>query len=158
MLELFRVEAETQAALLTAGLLELERNPGAPAQLETLMRAAHSLKGAARIVNLQVAERVAHAMEDCFVAAQRGHLTLGQPQIDLLFRGVDFLLQISKRTEANITEWQSEHGAELQEFLQSVSGFIPTGTISPAKTPAAASPAPLPPAPAIEPKQARRWQ
>jgi len=59
MLELFQVEAETQAALLTAGLLELERTPGAEAQLERLMRAAHSLKGAARIVNLHVAERVA---------------------------------------------------------------------------------------------------
>ena len=36
------------------------------------MRAAHSLKGAARIVGLDVGVRVAHAMEDCFVAAQRG--------------------------------------------------------------------------------------
>src|SRR6266481_2336273 len=132
MLELFRVEAENQAAVLTAGLLELERNPEAPAQLETLMRAAHSLKGAARIVNLQVAERVAHAMEDCFVAAQRGALALGQPHIDMLFRGVDFLLQISKRTEANIGDWQAEHGAQVQEFLQTVSGLIATGEIFPA--------------------------
>jgi len=34
------------------------------------MRAAHSLKGAARIVDLADGVRVAHAMEDCFVAAQ----------------------------------------------------------------------------------------
>ena len=152
MLELFRVEAETQAALLTAGLLELERTPGASVQLETLMRAAHSLKGAARIVNLQVAERVAHAMEDCFVAAQRGSLALGQPHIDMLFRGVDFLLQISKRTEANIGDWQAEHGAQVQEFLQAVSDFISAGKVSSAKTPATASPAPPPPALAIEQK------
>ena len=37
------------------------------------MRAAHSLKGAARIVGLTVGVRVAHAMEDCFVAAQQGN-------------------------------------------------------------------------------------
>ena len=48
------------------------------------MRAAHSLKGAARIVGLDVGVRVAHAMEDCFVAAQEGRLTLRQAQIDLL--------------------------------------------------------------------------
>ena len=36
------------------------------------MRAAHSLKGAARIVGLDAAVRVAHAMEDCLVAAQKG--------------------------------------------------------------------------------------
>jgi len=65
---------------------------------------------------------------------------------------VDFLLQISKRTEANIGDWQAEHGAQVQEFLQSVSGFIVAGKVSPAKTPAAVSPAPPPPAPAIEPK------
>ena len=55
------------------------------------MRAAHSLKGAARIVNLPAAVRVAHAMEDCFALAQQGKLALSQPEIDLLFRGVDLL-------------------------------------------------------------------
>ena len=69
MLELFRVEAETQTATLTSGLLELERLGANPRHLETLMRAAHSLKGAARIINLQAAVQVSHAMEDCFVAA-----------------------------------------------------------------------------------------
>ena len=76
MLELFGVEAENQTAILTSGLLELERDSGAPAQLEVLMRAAHSLKGAARIVNLAATVRVAHAMEDCFAMAQQGKLIL----------------------------------------------------------------------------------
>ena len=99
MLELFRVEAENQTAILTSGLLELERGTAAPQQLEMLMRAAHSLKGAARIVNLQTAVRVAHAMEDCFVLAQQGKLELRQRETDLLFRGIDLLGQISKHTE-----------------------------------------------------------
>ena len=42
------------------------------------MRAAHSLKGAARMVGLDVGVRVAHAIEDCFVAAQEGRLKLRQ--------------------------------------------------------------------------------
>ena len=109
MLELFRAEAETQTAILTKGLLGLERGQGAPQQLETLMRAAHSLKGAARIVNLQPAVRVAHAMEDCFALAQNGILALRQPEIDLLFRGVDSLLQLSKHPEADTTRWDTGH-------------------------------------------------
>ena len=44
MLELYRVESETQCAALSSGLVELERSAGSPAQLEALMRAAHSLK------------------------------------------------------------------------------------------------------------------
>jgi len=117
MLELFRVEAESQTAILTAGLLDLEKNGAEALQLETLMRAAHSLKGAARIVNLPVAVKVAHAMEDCFVAAQKDVLKLGKPEIDELLRGVDLLLQISKRTEADVTAWEAEHAQELTAFL-----------------------------------------
>src|SRR5439155_1607800 len=55
MLDLFRVEAETQAQVLTAGLLALERDDAAGSQLEACMRAAHSLKGAARIVAASIA-------------------------------------------------------------------------------------------------------
>lgn len=123
MLELFRVEAETQAGVLTSGLLELERGTGTPQQLEALMRAAHSLKGASRIVSFTVAVQVAHAMEDCFVAAQRGKLTLQQVHIDELLRGVDFLLTISKCDEKSVTEWESEHAADIQKFLKTLAGF-----------------------------------
>ena len=70
MLELFRMEVETQSTILTEGVLGLEQDADATVRLRELMRAAHSLKGAARIVGRQAAVRIAHAMEDCFVAAQ----------------------------------------------------------------------------------------
>jgi two-component system, chemotaxis family, sensor histidine kinase and response regulator WspE len=125
MLELFRVEAENQTAILTSGLLELERSPASPQQLEILMRAAHSLKGAARIVNLQTAVRVAHAMEDCFALAQQGKLELTQPGIDLLFRGIDLLEQISKQTETSTAWWDSDHADELREFFDALALVAP---------------------------------
>jgi two-component system sensor histidine kinase and response regulator WspE len=99
MLELFRVEVENQAPLLTAGLLALERDPEAADQLEACMRAAHSLKGAARIVDIAAAVGVAHAMEDCFVAAQEGRLRLRQSHIDLLLGGVDLLARFAHSPE-----------------------------------------------------------
>jgi two-component system sensor histidine kinase and response regulator WspE len=99
MLELFRVEVENQAPLLTAGLLALERDPEAADQLEACMRAAHSLKGAARIVDIASAVGVAHAMEDCFVAAQEGRLRLRQSHIDLLLGGVDLLARFAHSPE-----------------------------------------------------------
>ena len=99
MLELFRVEVENQAPLLTAGLLALERDPEAADQLEACMRAAHSLKGAARIVDIAAAVGVAHAMEDCFVAAQESRLRLRQDHIDLLLGGVDLLARFAHSPE-----------------------------------------------------------
>ena len=85
--ELFCTEVETQAAVMTDGLLALERDPRATHRLDELMRGAHSLKGAARIVNRNSAVRVAHAMEDCFVAAQREGVGLPQERIDDSLRG-----------------------------------------------------------------------
>src|SRR5581483_10453008 len=76
MQELFCMEVESQCELLTNGLLALERGGDTSADFESLMRAAHSLKGAARIVNCTPVVRIAHAMEDCFIACQKGEMSL----------------------------------------------------------------------------------
>jgi two-component system sensor histidine kinase and response regulator WspE len=125
MQDLFRVEAENQAAVLTGGLLELERAPASAEQLEALMRAAHSFKGAARIVNLNPAVHVAHALEDCFVAAQHGRITLQQDHVDVLLRGVDWLTEISKQSEQSITAWQQVNDAKLEAWLAKIRAFTP---------------------------------
>ena len=113
LMELFRMEAEGQTATLSAGLVALEGGPATPETIEPLMRAAHSLKGAARIVGLDAAVRVAHAMEDAFVAAQKGQLVLRPEHVDILLRGVDFLVQIAQLGEAELPAWQSDHAAEV---------------------------------------------
>ncbi|MER9852002.1 hybrid sensor histidine kinase/response regulator [Mesorhizobium sp. M0106] len=95
MLDLFRAELETQSQALTSGLLALERDPVSAQSLDSCMRAAHSLKGAARIVDLTPAVEVAHAMEECLVAAQRGRLSLTREHIDTLLKGVDLLGSIA---------------------------------------------------------------
>ena len=131
MLELFRVEAENQTAVLTAGLLELERGQGGARQLEILMRAAHSLKGAARIVNLETAVRIAHAMEDCFALAQDGKRALSQSEMDLLFRGVDLLVQLAKHTEANVARWEADHADEIRDLLRGLMALTPAAERGP---------------------------
>ena len=124
MLEIFRVEAETQTAILTSGLLAMERHPGTRQSWDVLMRAAHSLKGAARIVNLQGAVRVAHALEDCLAAAQQGCLQLRQNETDLLLRGVDLVLKLAKPSHAAVADREVEHGEEIQDLLDSLRGLL----------------------------------
>jgi two-component system, chemotaxis family, sensor histidine kinase and response regulator WspE len=127
MLDLFRLEAETQVQVLIENLLVLERAPMAAEPLEACMRAAHSLKGAARIVGLNAGVGVAHAMEDCFVAAQRSQITVGQKQIDLLLRGADLLTRIANTPEAEIGQWTGEKPAEVNNFLQALGIAIQGG-------------------------------
>ncbi|WP_223503196.1 hybrid sensor histidine kinase/response regulator [Pseudomonas sp. BF-R-24] len=95
LLELFSLEAEAQTLVLSAGLLALERDPTLADQLESCMRAAHSLKGAARIVGVDAGVSVAHVMEDCLVSAQEGRLLLRPEHIDALLQGTDLLMRIA---------------------------------------------------------------
>jgi two-component system sensor histidine kinase and response regulator WspE len=117
MMELFRMEAESQTATLSAGLVSLEGTLSASAAIEPLMRAAHSLKGAARIVGLDAAVRVAHALEDCFVAAQAGKFMLGPEHVDVLLKGVDMLVQIAHLGEAAVAAWQADHAAAIDDLV-----------------------------------------
>jgi two-component system sensor histidine kinase and response regulator WspE len=98
----------------------LERDPAAADQLEACMRAAHSLKGAARIVGLNAGVDLANVMEDCFVAAQRGEVTLRHKHIDLLLRGVDLLSRIANQPEADIHQGAGENLPQVSEFLASL--------------------------------------
>ncbi|HEX5462272.1 MAG TPA: hybrid sensor histidine kinase/response regulator [Steroidobacteraceae bacterium] len=104
MLELYRHEADERIETLTAGLLALERDPKSAVHLESCMRAAHSLKGAARVVGIAAGVDIAHAMESCFVAAQAGALTLDNGRIDALLRAVDLLRRISQAAEGESPE------------------------------------------------------
>ncbi|MGH8438453.1 MAG: hybrid sensor histidine kinase/response regulator [Pseudomonas sp.] len=143
LLELFSLEAEAQTQVLSAGLLALERNPTQADQLEACMRAAHSLKGAARIVGVDAGVSVAHVMEDCLVGAQEGRLLLRAEHIDALLQGTDLLMRIATPGDAAIEP-------AVQAFLVQMAGLL-----APTATPTiSAPPVPMPrpePEPVIEP-------
>ena len=158
MMDLFRMEAEERLTVLSQGLVALEGSSATSEVIEPLMRAAHSLKGAARIVGLDAAVRVAHAMEDCLVAAQKGLLKLQSAHIDTLLRGVDLLVRVSQVPEGELEAWQSSHGAEVDTLVADLAAVqsgqppvetppIAIATPSPAGNPAGArgSPHPLDP-------------
>ncbi|WP_455922402.1 response regulator [Pseudomonas putida] len=117
LLELFALEAEAQTQVLSAGLLELERNPTHAEHLEACMRAAHSLKGAARIVGVDAGVSVAHVMEDCLVSAQEGRLLLTPEHIDALLHGTDLLMRIATPEGAPTTEDIAAYSVRMTALL-----------------------------------------
>ncbi|ANB74470.1 hybrid sensor histidine kinase/response regulator [Paraburkholderia phytofirmans OLGA172] len=128
LIDLFREEARTQARVLNDGLLTLDRAPRDAAALEACMRAAHSLKGAARIVGVQVGVELAHAMEDCFVAAQEGRASLDAAWIDELLRGVDIVARIGNDEDESARDAVSACVASLQARMARV---VPHGAAVP---------------------------
>ncbi len=128
MLELFRLEVDNQAAILNDGLLSLEQLTDPAKQLEALMRASHSIKGAARMVDIDAGVKLAHAMEDCFVAAQNGELVLQPHHIDLLLEGVDLLIAISKdEADPEQLDTVTERIAHIDALEAAVSTEPPSG-------------------------------
>jgi two-component system sensor histidine kinase and response regulator WspE len=117
MIELFRLEVENQSVVFAENLLALEHDPADASRLETLMRVAHSLKGAALMVDCEVAGRVAHELENVFVAAQEGSLVLAPEHVDVLFRSMDLIQRIAQAPEDTSGSGESEHVEEAQQFL-----------------------------------------
>ncbi|MBV6665219.1 hybrid sensor histidine kinase/response regulator [Pseudomonas yamanorum] len=138
LLELFSLEADAQTQVLSAGLLALERNPTQADQLEACMRAAHSLKGAARIVGVDAGVSVAHVMEDCLVSAQESRLYLLPEHIDALLQGTDLLMRIA-------TPGNTVGPADIEAYVALMERLLdPSQKVAP--------PAAPPPTPAPEPE------
>lgn len=150
MLELFRLEAESQTAILSAGILAVEETQRSPETIEAMMRAAHSLKGAARIVGLEPAVQVAHVLEDCFVLAGKGEFVVGPEHVDVLLAGVDFLSSIAKADDA--LDADAAWGDRAKSLVRDLAA-LPTQGGSSSGPPAAdeASPAVVEPTEAASP-------
>jgi two-component system sensor histidine kinase and response regulator WspE len=145
LIDLYKMEVRGQVQVLDSGLLALERDPAAATHLAACMRAAHSLKGAARIVGLEAPVRVAHAMEDRLVEAQAGR-ALDAGAIDMLLRGTDLLRNMPG-------EDPRADAAAAQGFVASLA--VPAAAAQAPRTATFAAPAapdsPATPAPAATP-------
>ncbi|MBU0665285.1 MAG: hybrid sensor histidine kinase/response regulator [Proteobacteria bacterium] len=97
LLATFRIEAEEHVTAISSGLLELEKHPVAEREkeiIEIIFREAHSLKGAARSVNLSHIELLCQAMESLFSALKRGEMALSTPLFDLLHESTDVVSKL----------------------------------------------------------------
>lgn len=117
MFDLFRTEAETHTRTLNEGLLALESAPAELSAIEPLMRAAHSIKGAARIIGLDSAVRLAHAMEDVLVSAQKGRELVRSTRIDQLLAGTDLLNELANLSESDLSSWSDGNAKAIEELV-----------------------------------------
>ncbi|MEM6453045.1 MAG: hybrid sensor histidine kinase/response regulator [Cyanobacteria bacterium P01_D01_bin.105] len=128
MLTIFCMEIEKQVVILNDGLLALEnqavaRSESAAKTLDSLMRSAHSIKGAARIVGLDTAVEVAHVLEDCFVAIKKGQITLDSQHVDVLLKGIDWFTELGQVKNDAHSEWLIEQTDYTSKLLDQMSAL-----------------------------------
>jgi len=90
--KVFAIEAEEHLQTIVTGLIDIEKSKD-PSKNETIIeaiyRAAHSLKGASRSVNMTSIGAVCQSLESIFSAMKNGSLTLSFGDFDTLHRAAD---------------------------------------------------------------------
>ncbi|HOM80640.1 MAG TPA: hybrid sensor histidine kinase/response regulator [Armatimonadota bacterium] len=86
-----KTEIRERLQALNEGLLRLESEPGETALIDELFRHAHSIKGSAQMVGLDLVSRVAHGLEDALGAVRSGKLSVSPPLLDVSFQTLDLL-------------------------------------------------------------------
>jgi two-component system chemotaxis sensor kinase CheA len=126
LLATFRVEAEEHLQAMSAGLIEMENNPAQERYaeiVETVFREAHSLKGAARSVNLKMIETVCQSLESVFAALKGDRLAVSPPLFDLMQEAIaDLGTLASADGEAMAVAGESAIATLLQRLDEALQG------------------------------------
>jgi len=101
LLAMFKIEAEEHLKTLSSGLLELENAPVSRETstiIETIYREAHSLKGAARSVNMTDMETLCQSLESVFASLKKQDLTPSPEIFDTLHKAIDCLANLIEKS------------------------------------------------------------
>ncbi|MBI5638744.1 MAG: Hpt domain-containing protein [Nitrospinae bacterium] len=109
----FVEEAEEHLQTLNACLLNIEQSAAAGApnreKIDSLFRAAHTVKGLAGMMEFENIERLCHRMEDIFGEIRHGQMPITAGIIDALFAAADALAKLI----AAVREGGADKGVEI---------------------------------------------
>lgn len=106
---LFQAESEERIKHLNDELKLLENDPHNTLLLDNVFREAHSLKGAARMLNLHDIEKLVHILEDHFALAKKGSLNLSK---DVIYVFLEFVDSITDLVEEAVTGKPSDQNID----------------------------------------------
>ncbi len=163
MLDDFLVNADELLEQLTQSMLDLESNPGNAESVESIFRAAHTIKGTAGMFGFRAIEKLTHIMENTFDRIRKGELIASPALMDGLLSALDRVrgcfeslkkgktAELAINTELNKVlqaDFAASHGIELaaapakqQSAVPIESKSVPAGNKSaPAASTAVAAP------------------
>ena len=123
LLATFKIEAREHIAMISSGLLEIEKVPPEKQKeiVETIFREAHSLKGAARAVNMADIESLCGSLETVFASLKRKEITVTRNAIDILHTALDTLGKLVESSESRQTTVGDSVVREVSRTLENMS-------------------------------------
>ena len=131
LLETFRIETKEHTAAISSSLIDLEKTVASEkrqAILDSVSREAHSLKGAARAVNMAGIESLSHALETVFAALKRSTDLPSVALFDLLHRAVDAIGKIHPAMAADREQAGKTGTRELVASLERAANSLSSQT------------------------------
>lgn len=140
-LESFFEEAVEHIESMEAGLLELEASPEDPELLNTIFRAAHSIKGASSTFGVHSVGEFTHVLESLLDRLRDGEIKVSEELTELLLTSVDVLsaLLSAARDGTAGPDNVDEVISKLHEINQSGQADAPADKTSSEDTAASAS-------------------
>jgi chemosensory pili system protein ChpA (sensor histidine kinase/response regulator) len=154
VLEYFGPEAVEHLETITHALLALERGASPDAEVATLFRAFHTLKGAAYTVGCHPIGDLAHRVEDLLVAVREGRLSFTPATVEAVFAGADavrFMLSAANERPAGLESTVSRARALVEAALGAPAAAGEAAPAEPALAEASAADPARPTAEAMEP-------
>ena len=100
-LEMFFAESEEYIMVLNDNILKLENEPDNMDVVNSMFRAAHSLKGMAATMRFNNLAELTHKMENMMDQIRNKKMQVNTEIIDLLFAGIDYVEEIVKQIKEN---------------------------------------------------------
>ena len=110
ILNIFTAESEEIIHRLNNNILVLEKNPQNKNIIIELFRDAHSLKGAARMIDFNDIQAIAHKIEDILGLARDNKLSINADITDAIYKSIDFInmsigLSVKAKKEVKLNDY-----------------------------------------------------
>lgn len=131
LLSQFREEVDTHLLRLSQGVVVLEQNPHDTQVLKDVFRAAHTIKGAAKMMGFADISRITHEMESVLAAMRDGDLLLTPDITDVLIEAID---AVEALTRAHVQPGAGETltAAEQDDLVARLHRWVPADGAAPA--------------------------
>ncbi|MDT8420271.1 MAG: response regulator [Desulfuromonadales bacterium] len=125
----FQEEAAEHLSVLEAGLLQLEKNSAScPDLAARLLRAAHTLKGAANLVKLTSVGAIVHEIEGIFETFEHESLFLGPAEIDVLLSSLDHVRTLIRQRSHDLPSGEDPEPRVLIQ-LRAIASSVTDGPL-----------------------------
>ncbi|WP_257457959.1 chemotaxis protein CheA [Archangium lipolyticum] len=131
LLNAFLVECDELLSLMEEQLIGLEQEPEQPERLQTIFRAAHTLKGNATCVELPAFAEFAHGVEDLLERLRTGALAVSHEVVSLLLAAVDAMRELRGQVPGSQLVLTPHH----RGLMEVMAGAVDAKAVSPTSPP-----------------------